>query len=282
VAPAYRVAVVIPARTCPCRQVVSVLAQLSPDDRLVVVFNGLADSDRCKRQAMNHPLVTWIDARPPIGAGCARNLGVKALQGASKALLFCDADDCVAPAWLAKLACPLLDASVDLVGGSLRVRHGHRTPALVIPTVDYWHGQALFGGNMGITYEAWCSLGGFDESFTCCEDTDLAWRGSASGLKIRIVPGAIVDVHMRPPFQEFRQRFRWGKSSVQLLRIHGVGINHLPGLGTLFFDKATTGFAANPAVAAGGQWAGQCAGQLLGIMSRLRNRWASNGRRRCL
>jgi len=257
---ACRIAVVIPARTCPCRQVVSVLTQLSPKDRLVVVLNGLADADRCKRRTTRHPLVTWIDAGALVGAGRARNLGVRALGGVAKALLFCDADDHIGATWVAKLAGPLLDASADLVGGALRVPRRSGAPTVVSPTIDYWHSQAVFGANMGITYEAWCRLGGFDESLASCEDTDLAWRAGNLGLKIQVVPDAIVDYSLRSPIQELRQRFRWGRSSAQLLRKHAVSLDHLPGLWTLFFDKRATGFATSPLIAALGQWAGQRVG----------------------
>ena len=255
---ACRIAVVIPARTCPCRQIVSVLAQLSPEDRLMVVLaSELADADRCKRRATCPPLVTWISAGSSVGAGGARNLGAKALRGTAKVLLFCDADDHIAPTWLTELARPLLNSSADLVGGVLRVQRRSGASTVILPTVDYWHSQALFGANMGITYEAWRELGGFDESLTCCEDTDLAWRASDLGLKIQVVPDAIVDYNLRLPIEEFRQRFRWGRSSVQLLRKHTVQLDHLPGLRTLFFDKRETGFAASPLIAALAQFAGQ-------------------------
>lgn len=256
----FRIAVVIPARTCPYRQVVSVLSQLSSKDRLVVVLApelSLARK-RHKCRAIRRDLVTWVSAERSCGAGWARNLGVKALEGETKALLFCDADDCVGPTWLAELARPLLDGSADLTGGALRIRSRSGTQTVIIPKVDYWHRQAVFGGNMGITYEAWCKLGGFDESLTCCEDTDLAWRASNLGLKIQVVPAATVDYSLRSPIQEFRQRFRWGKSSVQLLQKHSVSPGHLPGLWSLFFDKRSTGFATSPLVAALGQWSGQC------------------------
>ena len=264
-APAFRIAVIIPARTCPYHQVVSVLEQLTPDDRLVVVLNGLAEADRFTSRGIRHPLLRWVNSGSPIGAGCARNLGAKTLEEAPMALLFCDVDDHVAPTWLAELARPLLADSADLVGGALRVRRSCGPPKVVIPTFDYWYRQAVFGGNMGITYEAWCRLGGFDDSFICCEDTELAWRAGDLGLNIQVVPSAIADVNLRSPLKEFRQRYRWGRSSVQLLQTHGIGLDHLPGLRTLFLDKRTTGFAKNPAIAALGQWVGQCQA----IMSRL-------------
>lgn len=254
----WRVAVVIPARTCPCRQVDRVLRQLGPQDQLVVVLNRLGSAERCECCRMRHPLITWIDMQRSVGAGCARNLGVSALgdEGA-QSLLFCDADDQVTTTWLAELAGPLLESTADVVGGSLKFQQRGGTVVSISPTVDYWHSQALFGGNMGVTFDAWCRLGGFDESFACCEDTDLAWRAGREELRIMVVPDATVEVTLRPTMVEFVQRLRWGRWSVRLLQAHGVPLDHLPGLWILFRHKRASGFATNAVVAAVGQWTGQ-------------------------
>jgi cellulose synthase/poly-beta-1,6-N-acetylglucosamine synthase-like glycosyltransferase len=248
-----RLAVVIPARTCPCRQVVGVLPQLSSKDKLVVFFNA----GHHDHKTIRHDLLTWVNADRPCGAGHARNLGVEALsKEGARILLFCDADDYVSPTWVAELARPLLDGSADLTGGALKI--GSRKHVLtILPKVDYWYRQALFGSNMGITYKAWCELGGFDESLRYCEDTDLAWRASDLGLKIRVVPSATVNYSLRPTVREFGQRFRWGRSSVQLLQKHSVPSDHLPRLMDLFSDKRSAGFASSSLVATIGQWLGQ-------------------------
>lgn len=227
----------------------------------MIVLNGLTEADICDCLETQHPLVTWINTGSSIGAGSARNVGVRALEVGARALLFCDADDQVSANWLAELSTPLLDGSADLVGGALRVRGPDGGSALVLPRVDYWHLQAVFGANMGMTYQVWSRLGGFDESFVCCEDTDLTWRASDAGLRMQIVPKAIADYTFRSPLQELRQRFRWGRSSVKLLRTHGVPLHHLPGLRSLITDKSASGFATMPILAAIAQWAGQWAGR---------------------
>jgi len=197
----------------------------------------------------------------PLGGARARNVGVDALAGA-KALLFCDADDLVEDGWLAALSGPLVAGSADVTGGTLRVRRGSRNSVIVAPAVDYSHRQALFGGNLGITWDAWRILKGFDEYFAYCEDTDFAWRAAEHRLMIEIVRDAIVHVELKSPIEEFQQRFRWGRSSVRLLDAHNVGFDHLPGLGLLLQDKEASGFAGVPALAAFGQWAGQLAGRI--------------------
>ena len=253
----YRIAVIIPASTNPVLQVNAVLSQLTSDDRLVVVLNGIAEADRYECQKIRHPLLTVIDSRLPVGAGCARNMGIRSLEGIPKVVLFCDADDVVSSTWLTELACPLLLASADLVSGALRLIRSNGFHTLVLPAIDYWHMQAVFGGNMGITYKALNRLNGFDESLPCCEDTDIAWRAGELGMRIQVVPKAIVDYRLKSLIQELRQRFRWGKSSARLLYIHGVSFARLPNLRALLLDKKTTHFAASPVTASLGQWVGQ-------------------------
>jgi cellulose synthase/poly-beta-1,6-N-acetylglucosamine synthase-like glycosyltransferase len=250
----YRIAVVIPARTCPCRQIASVLEQLTFEDRLIIAYSPEV-ADCCNRRVTSSRTI-WISTGPSVGAGAARNIGARAIQEFAKVILFCDADDQIASGWLTLLANPLLNSTADLVGGGLRIGRGS-TSTVVIPTVDYWHSQALFGANMGITQEAWLELSGFDESLGCCEDTDLAWRASKLGFKIQVVPEALVEYSLRPPIEELRQRFRWGRSSIQLLRKHHIELDHLPGLRQIISDKRASGFAASPLIAALAQFAGQ-------------------------
>jgi len=257
-----RIAVIIPAKTCPCHQMARVFSQLGPEDCLIVVLNTAATDKSCPCRETSDPLVSWIKVGKPLGAGTARNLGVLSLEKPVKAILFCDADDHVGPTWLAELSAPLLKDSADLVGGALRVRNRPGFQSVVLPSVDYSYRQALFGGNMGMTYKTWRKLEGFNESFICCEDTDLAWRASELGFVIQVVPTAIVDYELKSGIDEFHQRYNWGKSAVQLLRVHGIGLDHLPGLWTLFIHKRKTAFAASSGIAALGQWVGQWIGRM--------------------
>lgn len=256
-----RIAVVIPAMTCPYHQVERVLSQLTPEDRLIVVFNGMTETTDKPQKKITDRHVNYLNFQSPLGAGRARNIGVKALNETPEAILFFDADDQINDMCLEELAKPLLDASADLVGGALVVREHSGCQKKFLPTVDYWYKQALFGGNMGITYEAWCRLGGFDESLICCEDTDIAWRADNLGLRIKVQPNSTINVKLKSSNQEFRQRLNWGKSSIKLLRKHSIGFSHLPRLITLIRDKKATGFARNPVIASMSQLIGQYMGK---------------------
>src|SRR2546423_9652540 len=99
---AYRVGVVIPAGSCPCEQVRSVLPQITERDRLVVAWNGTSSSHDCQRGACAHPAVLWLDLGRQLGPARARNLGAAGVADTA-VLAFCDADDRVARGWLDEL-----------------------------------------------------------------------------------------------------------------------------------------------------------------------------------
>jgi GT2 family glycosyltransferase len=231
----------------------------------VVAWNGPVVAHDCHRSVAGHDSITWLDLGPPVGAARARNLGVAAL-GSVDAIAFCDADDRVAANWLAELMGPLVEGSMDLVGGALLVVSDGKRRSNIVPGVDYWHLQAMFGGNCAMSYKAWRTLGGFDELLLCCEDTDLAWRAAGAGLRVGVCPAAAVEVALRSRGAEFRQRMRWGYWAVSLLRKHDVQLDHLPNVTALLEHKAASGYARSVPTAALGQWIGH----LLGRLARLR------------
>jgi len=251
-----RITIIIPAHRCPCGQIRRLLPQLGEHDRIVVVVNGFPRGISCTHSFAQSPAVQWLHATSALGPARARNLGAMKVAGSS-AFLFCDADDGVSSCWVEQLSRPLLTGTAELVGGPLRVRGSKGQLTVVPPAINYRHSQALFGGNIGITSSAWRFLNGFNESLGCSEDTDLAWRAGARGMKIQVVMEAVVDVDFKPLIGEFRQRFQWGKGAVQLLRAHGMNLDLLPDFKTILDDKKTTGFARHPLTAALGEWAGQ-------------------------
>lgn len=255
-----RIAVVIPARECPCQQLMALRAQSSLVDRVVVVLQDGGPETVCgSHLAVPGRLTVMTESRGPHpGPGAARNDGARSLAGSADILLFCDADDRVSPNWASKLAVPLATGAADVIGGALRLVPSPGAPVIVAPRTDFGYRQALFGANMGLTAPAWTRLGGFDPRLACCEDTDLAWRAGEAGLRVAVANDALVDYQLRKGLHEFHQRWRWGRSSVGLLKKHGLPLDRLPGLLLLYHDKRDSGFAKSPWIAALGQWVGQC------------------------
>lgn len=142
-----------------------------------------------------------IDASDRKGAAHARNLAAKVANGES--LVFIDADDEVAPGWLAAMGEAL--AKYDFVAG----KHEHKK--LNDLQVVKWHqleedsggiveGQYLpfaGGGNLGIKRSLHNTINGFDETLLQLEDVDYCWRAQQAGAKLHYTPEAIAHIRLR-------------------------------------------------------------------------------------
>ena len=128
------------------------------------------------------PGLRVVDASARQGAAAARNLGARATGG--DGLAFCDADDVVAPGWLAALAKALEDH--EFVAGACD--HEALNPG---PAAN-WHARSFetelpvtmgflpyaTSANMAVSRAAVSEVGGFDEGFArvgaAGEDIDLS------------------------------------------------------------------------------------------------------------
>ena len=133
-----------------------------------------------------------LSSPEPRGPGGARNLGWRAASGGLVA--FTD-DDCEpAPEWLAALAGASAEAPDAVLQGPTEPnpaeleRVSPFTRTLDVRSLGPWFPTS----NMAYPRRVLEDLGGFDETFTRGEDTDLAWRALAAGAAIEWVPGALV------------------------------------------------------------------------------------------
>ena len=140
-----------------------------------------------------------VDASARRGPSAARNIG--ATHASAPLLLFCDADDVVAPSWVSSLTSALGEAK--FAGGPyfpFADRRGIRLPDYDtdrLPVAwDSWH--YAFGGNFAITRDAWAHVGGFDETLTGAEEIEFAWRARVLGIEPVFVPEAAVMYRIRP------------------------------------------------------------------------------------
>lgn len=203
---------------------------------LVVADNGSTDGTAAlvERWRGRIPELRVIDASARRGAAAARNLGARAAAG--DGLAFCDADDVVAPGWLAALAEALEDH--EFVAGTCD--HEGLNPG---PTAS-WHARSFETGlpvtmgflpyatsaNMAVSRAAFSEVGGFDEGFArvgaAGEDIDLSWRLQLGGHRLHFEPGALVYYRHRHDLRQvWRQNFRYGMADVLLYkryRAHGV------------------------------------------------------------
>jgi glycosyltransferase involved in cell wall biosynthesis len=163
-----------------------------------------------------------IDAGERAGEPFARNVGLAAARGDH--VLFCDADDRVAPTWISSMTHTLRTASyatgpidmhelnptwiADVRGSSVTGR------SLLYDRVPYAHGC-----NMGFRRDALVALGGFDESYTAGCDLDIAIRMWEAGHELGYDDGAVIHYRLRQTLREtYRQGRFYGRFRVPIRR----------------------------------------------------------------
>lgn len=138
----------------------------------------------------SHREVTWVDFPPVQGKRITipeqRNLGVRTARG--EIIAFTDAGCVPDRDWLQRLVEPILAGREHVTAG--------RTDSARGPNL--YDARRLDDGylvecptlNMAFTRESFDEVGGFDESFDYCSDSDFTWRLRAAGRPLRAVPAA--------------------------------------------------------------------------------------------
>jgi GT2 family glycosyltransferase len=159
-----------------------------------------------------------VDALDKPGRAYARNVGVRAAQGA--AVAFTDADDVVSEGWVRAMgealqrhdfvACrmddELLNTPEQRRNRGNNQRDGlqpYRYPAF-LPHAG--------GSSLGMKRWLFEQVGGFDEEMTFLQDTDLCWKVQLSGYPLVFVPEATLHVRYRGDARAlFRQARNFGE-----------------------------------------------------------------------
>ena len=223
-------------------QLASIAAQqCSVPWEVVVADNG--SSDRSVEIAEGFrsrlPSLTVLDASARRGPGAARNAGVAAARG--DRLVFCDADDELAPGHLEAMAAALADHA--LVGAAIdheRLNppgtgaiHTTQTgllqtdpPFLPTPSVR----------RLGVQRSLHEQLGGFDPDVDiACEDRDYCYRAQLAGVELALVPEALVHYRHRSTWSGYYRQWRnYAIGSVQMFeRYRDDGLGKPPALRAL-------------------------------------------------
>lgn len=201
--------------------------QWSEPWEVIVADNGSTDAslEIVRQYQSRMPNLRIVDASHKSGAGPARNAGAIAAKG--EALAFCDADDEVAPGWVAAMGEAL--AEYDFVGCRFDpnklnepwlVRAHPCTQETQLPKSRYMpHLSFTGGGGMGVKRSLHEAMGGFDESILRLEDIDYCWRLQLSGVKLHFVPDAVLYVRYRSTLAGmYRQARQWAESEVLLYK----------------------------------------------------------------
>ncbi len=139
--------------------------------------------------------------------------------------MICDADDVVAPGWVAAMV-EALD-QFDVVAG--RIDTAPLNDEFVRQTRDFpdelprphWGLPYAVGANMGFHRAVFDRIGGFDVRLQGAEEMDFCWRAQHAGSTIGYAPDAVVAYRLRPRLRDaLRQQFVYGRGNAQLRAAH--------------------------------------------------------------
>ncbi len=170
---------------------------------IIIADNGSTDNTLIivREYQQKIPHLRIVDASLKSGAAHARNVGAKNAQ--SEALAFCDADDVVAPGWVAAMGEGLKE--YDYVGG--RNEHFKLNEVWLVEVYDCQEGNGVFfdhpylplvsGNNFGVRRKLHEAIGGFDERLLKLQDVDYGWRLQKAGANIHELEEALVHFRLR-------------------------------------------------------------------------------------
>jgi glycosyltransferase involved in cell wall biosynthesis len=166
-----------------------------------------------------------IDAADRRGSAHARNVGARSAMG--EALAFCDADDVVAPGWVAAIGETLL--KYDFVASRMEWeklnppwihRNRGKPQQDGLQRVSYPPYLPHAGGSgLGVKHSLHDMVGGFDESLPRLMDTDYCFRIQRTGVKLHFVADAVVHVRQRDTFPDiFHQARLWAMYNILMYK----------------------------------------------------------------
>ncbi len=196
---------------------------------VIVADNGSSDGSLAVVElfAQRLPRLRAVDASQRRGQAHARNVGAAAAEG--EGLLFCDADDVVAPGWVAALGTAL--ASHDFVASRYEIER--LNPPRIAASRGNPQAEGLNpytyppflphagGGGLGVKRSLHRQVGGFDETMSVLEDTDYCWRIQLAGTPLVFAGDAVVHIRYRQSLDGiFRQTLAYGEHNVAIYRAY--------------------------------------------------------------
>lgn len=204
--------------------------QWSDDWDVVVVNNGSTDNSMeiVERYRDRLPNLRIVNAYTPPSPrrGVAHSYRVGIRESTGDAFVFCEADDEVAPGWLAAMGEALKEH--DFVAGALE--YGRLNEPWLVGDSDlidtqfhnYWVMPDLpyaSGCKVGMRRSLYESIGEFDEACKTSWDVDYCWRVQLAGYQLHFVSNAIVHYRLTHNLKDrFRKGRIWAQTGAILLK----------------------------------------------------------------
>jgi glycosyltransferase involved in cell wall biosynthesis len=234
-----KLSVIIPcfnaARTLSCQ--LEAFAEQEWDGEWEVIVVDNLSTDDTQRVARKHigklPRLRIVEAEAKRGRAYARNFGARVASG--EALAFCDADDQVAPGWLAAIGAALKRG--DLAASRFDVtklnpvwlQSVHRNPQETgLQRMRFFPYLFHAGGSgLGVKREWHERLGGFNEALPVLEDAEYCFRAQILGARICYAESAVVHVRYRAGWLTlFNQARLWAVYNVLIYKRYGLCNGH--------------------------------------------------------
>ena len=189
---------------------------------IILVDNASTDGSRATAEKIQSRMPLRVVSAPEaINASFARNVGVRAARGDK--LLFVDADDELAPGYIAAMSAAL--DSHDFVTSHVDPR-ALNDEWLHEAQGEPWEGVMTYfeflpttGINVGLRRNVFEAVGGFPEDFSTSQDIVFSWRVHQRGFPVHFVPDAVYRYRYRSTLGGiFQQSRNWGTSNVLLYR----------------------------------------------------------------
>ena len=194
---------------------------------VIVSNNGSTDEtlEIVEQYQEKLPNLRIVDSSDQPGAAHARNVGASAAAGV--VLAFCDADDEVAPGWVAAMGEAL--SKYDFVACKREYNKLNEPWTLKYRTLTQLNGLQEYryppylphasGSTLGVRRSIHEAIGGFDETMLRLQDTDYCWRIQLAGTQLHFVPDAVFHYRFRDTIGGlFHQGRLWGEYNVLLYK----------------------------------------------------------------
>ncbi|MCB8976624.1 MAG: glycosyltransferase [Ardenticatenaceae bacterium] len=194
---------------------------------LLLADNGSTDDTRTITMQYEGkiPSLRIVDASAKQGTSYARNVGVAAAQ--AEAVVFVDADDVVAPGYVAAIGEALqkhqaVASAFDYIRLNDQKEQDYMKDNQATCLQQLWYPPYAYHGGgcgLGVRKSVHNAIGGFDESLPRLQDTDYCLRLQQKGIELKFVADALIYIRNRENRKRvFYQGRSWARYNTLLYK----------------------------------------------------------------